>query len=169
MSKYFHITKPEDEDAEDKLLKVRPLIMRLQAKLMELDVPIYVSIDEGLVKFTRRLGIKQYMPAKPDKFGIKLWLLPNVDMYYVSRFDVYLGKNRVDNELFLQKALGHYVVWTLGEPYLDCHRHFFYDNFFCPPREVPAESRHIQLFDNTIKSGGLPARSKAAEIGARRD
>ena len=27
-------------------------------------------------------------------------------------------------------CLGYYVVWTLGESYLDDHRHFFFDNFF---------------------------------------
>jgi len=32
--------------------------------------------------------------------------------------------------MFQLKGLGYYVVWTLGEPYLDDHRHFFFDNFF---------------------------------------
>jgi len=32
--------------------------------------------------------------------------------------------------LFRRKGLGYYVVWTLGEPYLDNNRHFFFDNFF---------------------------------------
>ena len=70
------------------------------------------------------------MPLKPDKFGIKVWMLADADNYYVPRFQVYLGKNRTNSELFQRKGLGYYVVWTLGEPYLDNHRHFFFDNFF---------------------------------------
>ena len=71
------------------------------------------------------------MLLKPDKFGIKVWLLADADTYYVPGFQVYLGKNKTNNELFRQKGLGFYVIWTLGEPYLDNHRHFFFDNFFC--------------------------------------
>ena len=42
----------------------------------------------------------------------------------------------------------YYVVWTLGEPYLDDHRHFFFDNFFTSTDLMPdLESR------NTYASG----------------
>ena len=66
---------------------------------------------------------------KPDKFGIKVWMLADADNYYVPRFQVYLGKNRTNSELFQRKGLGYYGAWTLGEPYLDNHCHFFFDNF----------------------------------------
>jgi len=84
-----------------------------------------ITVDEGLVKFNGRLSFKQYMPMKLDKFGIKVWLLADADAYYIPRFQVYLGKNRTNNDLFRRKGLAYYVVCTLGEPYLDNHRHFF--------------------------------------------
>jgi hypothetical protein len=31
------------------------------------------SIDEGMIAFKGRLSFKQYLPAKPTKFGIKVW------------------------------------------------------------------------------------------------
>ena len=49
-------------------------------------------MDEGLVKFNGRLSFKQYMPMKPDKFGIKVWMLADADNYHVPRFQVYLEK-----------------------------------------------------------------------------
>ena len=57
--------------------------------------------------------------------------LPQIQMYWDS--DEFIGvegfKKTIPkqsfNELFRQKGLGFYVVWTLGEPYLDNHRHFF--------------------------------------------
>lgn len=57
-------------------------------------------------------------------------LAADADTYYVPRFQVSLGKNRTNSDLFRRKGLGYYVVWTLGEPYLDNNRHFFFDNFF---------------------------------------
>ena len=67
---------------------------------------------------------------KPDKFDIKVWMLADADNYYVPQFQVYLGKNRTNSELFQRKGLGYYGVWTLRKPYLDNHCLFFFDNFF---------------------------------------
>ena len=131
LGKYLHLVDPGDEDANDVLCKVRSLVTLLEDKFADAYIPgKNVSVDEGLVKFNGRLSFKQYMPMKPDKFGIKVWMLADADNYYVPRFQVYLGKNRTNSELFQLKGLGYYVVWTLGEPYLDDHRHFFFDNFF---------------------------------------
>ena len=129
--KYLHLVDPTSEDRNDLHCKVRPLVTRLERGFAEAYTPgKNITVDEGLVKFNGRLSFKQYMPMKPDKFGIKVWLLADADTYYVPRFQVYLGKNRTNSELFQRKGLGYYVVWTLGEPYLDNNRHFFFDNFF---------------------------------------
>ena len=131
LGRYLHLVDPNDEDPADLLCKVRSLVTLLEQRFADAYIPgKKVSVDEGLVKFNGRLSFKQYMPMKPDKFGIKVWMLADADNYYVPRFQVYLGKNRTNSELFQRKGLGYYVVWTLGEPYLDNHRHFFFDNFF---------------------------------------
>ena len=131
LSKYIHLSNPEEENANDKLAKLRPLITLLERKFCEIYIPgKNLSVDEALVKYNGRLSFKQYMPAKPSKFGIKVWLLADADTYFVPRFQVYLGKGREESQLFREKGLGHYVVWTLSEPYLNRHRHIFVDNFF---------------------------------------
>ena len=131
LGKYFHIANPNTEDRTDLLSKVHPLVSLLEQKFAEAYIPgKNITVDEGLVKFNGRLSFKQYMPMKPDKFGIKVWLLADVDSYYIPRFQVYLGKNHTNNDLFRRKGSGYYIVWTLGEPYLDNYRHFFFDNFF---------------------------------------
>ena len=33
----------------------------------------------------------------PNKFGIKVWMLADFKTYFVSRFQVYLGKQETDN------------------------------------------------------------------------
>ena len=41
-------------------------------------------VDEGMVKFKGRLFFKQYMPKKPVKYGIKLWMAAHSKTGYTS-------------------------------------------------------------------------------------
>ena len=108
LSKYLHIADPTSEDPADLLCKVQPLVDRLEQKFAASYVPVKkIMVDEGLVKFNGRLSFKQHMPTKPDKFSIKVWLLADADTYYVPRFQVYLGKDRTNNDLFTRKGLGY--------------------------------------------------------------
>lgn len=102
------IANPNTEDRTDLLSKVFPLVSLLEQKFAKAQIPSKnITVDEGLVKFNGRLSFKQYMPMKPDKFGIKVWLLANADLYYVPLFQVYLGKNDTNNDLFCCKGLGY--------------------------------------------------------------
>ena len=66
---------------------------------------------------------------KPEKLGIKVWLLADADTY-VPQFQVYLSQNQTNSELFQGKGLCYYIVWTLGEPHINNNWHFFLDTFF---------------------------------------
>lgn len=48
---------------------------------------------------------------KPDKFGIKVWMLADADNYYVTRFQVYLEKK--SHEQWIVSAQGFGVLWRL--------------------------------------------------------
>ena len=53
--------------------KIRPIVDRLQTAFPHFYVPEKdVSIDETMVAFTGRLQFKQYIPIKPQKYGIKV-------------------------------------------------------------------------------------------------
>lgn len=45
-----------------------------------------------MIGFKGRLSFRQYMPAKPTKYGIKVWMAANSSNSYVLNFSVYLGK-----------------------------------------------------------------------------
>ncbi|GBN80578.1 hypothetical protein AVEN_108227-1 [Araneus ventricosus] len=51
-----------------------------------------MSVDEPMIKYKGRLGIIQYMPKKPTKRGIKIWMLCDSSFGYVYDFDDYCGK-----------------------------------------------------------------------------
>ena len=45
-----------------------------------------------MVPYRGRLGIKQYMPNKPVKYGMKIYAIANVVSSYIRKWHVYLGR-----------------------------------------------------------------------------
>lgn len=85
-----------------------------------------LSVDEAMIPFKGRSTLKQYMPQKPVKRGIKVWALADAINGFVSMFQVYTGKQGNT----VQKGLGANVVTTLTKPYVNTFRHVYFDNFF---------------------------------------
>ena len=50
------------------------------------------SIDEAMVGFKGRSSLKQYVPKKPTKRGIKVWCRSDSKNGYTCAFQVYTGK-----------------------------------------------------------------------------
>jgi len=112
----------------DKLFKVRPLICHLQTMYSSLECPSrHLSIDESMIAFKGRSGMKQYMPMKPIKRGFKVWALADSASGYLINFEIYTGKN--SNNL-TEFGLGENVVLNLSQ-YLEMKFHcIYFDNFF---------------------------------------
>lgn len=62
-----------------------------------------------MIKWTGRLSFKQYLPAKPIKRGIKVWMRCDSENAFLTDFDIYLGKGTANSE----HGLGHDVVTKL--------------------------------------------------------
>ena len=86
-----------------------------------------LSIDEAMIKFKGRHFIKQYMPNKPDKWGIKVYYIADAKTGYLLKGNIYLGKKESTNKDFL---LGEQVVLNLAKEYENQYHHIFFDNFF---------------------------------------
>lgn len=54
---------------------------------------LFISIDEGLHGFKGLAPMKQYLPAKPDKHGLKYYALCASETGYMFNFFWYLGKS----------------------------------------------------------------------------
>ena len=64
---------PRGVDGHDRLGKVRPLIDYLSGRFADVYHPhCEVAVDEAMIKFQGRSSLKQYMPMKPVKRGIKV-------------------------------------------------------------------------------------------------
>ncbi|XP_044023761.1 piggyBac transposable element-derived protein 3-like [Siniperca chuatsi] len=52
-----------------------------------------VCVDEQLVPFRGRCGFRQYIPSKPAKYGIKIWVTCDVATSYAWKMQIYTGKS----------------------------------------------------------------------------
>ena len=67
---------------------IRPLLSRVNNLRLKNYSPHHeFSIDEAMIKFRGRLGFRQYMPAKPTKYGSEL----TQHNGYINEFNVYVG------------------------------------------------------------------------------
>ena len=72
-----------------------------------------LTVDEQLFPTKAKCRFTQYVLNKPDKFGIKFWILADLETKYCLNIIPYLEKDetRVD-------SLGTHVVMQLMEPYI---------------------------------------------------
>lgn len=86
-----------------------------------------ISIDEQLFPSKARCRFTQYMPNKPDKFGIKFWLASDLQSKFIINGFPYLGKDETRQSSI---PLSEFVVLKLIEPFTGAGRNVTTDNFF---------------------------------------
>ena len=79
-----------------------------------------------MIKFLGKSSLKQYMPKKPIKRGIKVWVLGDSSNGYFSRLEVYTGKKGNT----VEKDLGSRVVKELTKDFQHKWYRVYFDNFF---------------------------------------
>ena len=73
----------------DKLAPIRSLWDMWTKRLQEAFVPYEnVTVDEQLVKFRGRCPFRQYIPSKPGKYGIKVWVCADSKTIYAYNMQV---------------------------------------------------------------------------------
>ena len=81
------------------------------------------------MKFKGRLEFRQYLPAKPTKWGVKVWVLAESDTGYQSKFLVYTGRAPGGQE----RGLIHGVVTDLVDHLYGQYTQVYFDNFYTSP------------------------------------
>ena len=67
---------PRGQPGHDRSFKVRPMISSMvEAWQDAYDIEKSVSVDECMIAFKGRVSMRQYMPKKPSKWGLKGWVL----------------------------------------------------------------------------------------------
>ena len=73
--------------------KIQPVLDQLREVFRSVYCPSQnVSVDEAMIPFKGRSTLKEYMPLKPVKRGIKVWALSDAVNGYLLEFEVYTGR-----------------------------------------------------------------------------
>ena len=116
----------------DKLRKIRFLIDAFSSRCMELYNPHpQISIDESMIGTKCRLSFIQYLPKKPVKWGIKVWVCADAVNGYIYTFDVYCGANSTNAAS--PNGIAYGVVFKLIEPCLQKGYTVYMDNYYSSP------------------------------------
>ncbi len=135
--RYLHLVdsslqKKKGEDGYDPLYKVRPLLEHFSAVFPCFYQPEQqLLVDEMMVGTRCRISFLQYLPKKPTKFGIKIFINSEARTGYVLSFQVYTGKVASNEEG--NKGVGHRVVMDLLDSFLGRKHWVFVDNFYSSP------------------------------------
>lgn len=113
---------------KDKLAPIRDLFNVVDLNLSRTYSPgETLTIDEQLVPYRGRCPFKQYIPSKPDKYGMKMfWLCDSVTGYPLKGIP-YLGKERNSKPAV---GLAHQIVRELCRRYERTYRIITADNYF---------------------------------------
>jgi hypothetical protein len=98
---YEHIQK--GDLGYDKLRQVRWFVDEIRnACMKKWSLGKFLTIDEMMVRYKGSYyPIRQYMPKKLEKWGIKFWILVDLASKFIYCFEVYCGKN-VEAEVRVQ-------------------------------------------------------------------
>lgn len=143
--RYIHVVdnslqKKKGEDGYDPLFKVRPLTDHLSAVFPQYYHPgRHLSIDEMMIGTRCKISFLQYLPKKPTKFGIKVFVNSESKSGYVLTFQIYTGKSTKKKEesegsQSISNPVSYDVVFDLLEPYLGKGHWVFMDNYYSSPK-----------------------------------
>jgi hypothetical protein len=78
----------------DKLYKLRWMLDEVRSRFRAMWSPNQqMTVDEGMLMYKGKYcPIRQYMPKKPVRFGIKIWVAADALSKYLWDFEVYYGK-----------------------------------------------------------------------------
>nr|XP_045590883.1 piggyBac transposable element-derived protein 4-like [Procambarus clarkii] len=106
---------------KDRIVKLRTIITYLTTKFGTYYVPNKaLSLDEGTMSWRGRLSFKVYYPNKPDKYGVKLYMLAEAGTGYIIDFEVNAGVGKTIVE----------TVMALMRPLLNKGYHLYMDNYY---------------------------------------
>lgn len=143
------------QDNTDKIYKVRPLSDTLNRRFKECySTTRRVSVDESMILFKGRSSLKQYNPLKPIKRGYKLWCIADQNAY-ISKFDVYQGKNEQLEQEFKEYGLGERVVLSLTKSDWNKNKIIYADNYF-----LSIHLLETLLLKNTLACGTIRSSRK---------
>lgn len=121
-----------------------------------------VAIDEGMIPWRGNLSFRVFNHDKPDKYGIKPFLLCDAENGYCCQFELYVGKR--DN--VSEKGATYDLVMRLMQRYLHGGYQLYVDNFYTSPQLFMDLYCHNTGATGTLRTNrkGVPNEIKSAKL-----
>lgn len=133
--RFLHLTSNDNMDPGDKLWKIRPFVDKIKGKCRRYFVAEKdLAFDESMVKYYGKHSCKQFLRAKPIRFGYKVWCL-NTIMGYLIDFEIYQGKS-VTPDVGIERNFGKAaaplvkMIEELPDNLKSLPFSFYFDNLF---------------------------------------
>ena len=141
----------EERKKIDKFAAIHEIWSYFQGNLQNCYTPgSNVTVDEQLLGFRGKCSFRQYMPKKPDKYGLKFWLCVDVDSHYVFNAFPYTGRQPMEKR---QSHIGARVVLELLKPLYGTNRNVTMDNFFTSvPLAKELQAKNLSLIGTLRKN-----------------
>lgn len=153
---HFHDNTTDDAQDADKLRKITPVLTHLRDALRTIPKEESLCVDEQIVPFKGRSGLKMYNPNKPHKWGYKIWVLSGASGFSYD-FEVYTGGGVQVNATEVDCGASSNVVVRLCRTVTsDVGHKMYFDNYFTSLKLLEQlELRKIQSV-GTVRLNRLP-------------
>jgi DNA excision repair protein ERCC-6 len=164
IKKYIHFSDNDSTNVlNNRFAKVQPLLDHLNSVLIQFGILYkFLSVDEEMVRFHGRHTCKQYMRAKPIKWGFKQWVVSD-SLGYPYHVSPYQGASL----LIKDKPLGYRVVMSKVDviaQFSDLRSHeLFMDNFFT------SYDLLRDLHDRGLRASGIIRNNRICRVPLKRD
>uniref|UniRef100_A0A3B4UI05 PiggyBac transposable element-derived protein domain-containing protein n=1 Tax=Seriola dumerili TaxID=41447 RepID=A0A3B4UI05_SERDU len=118
-----------DDAKKDKLWKLRPWLQKLQEQFLCIPPEECHAVDEMMVPFKGKSHLCVYMPAKPHKWGFKIWASAGQSGFLYD-FDVCQGAENPDKEKSDVGVTGDVVLKMTSTLPTGKNHKVFADNYF---------------------------------------
>ena len=113
----------------------------------------YCTVDESLLSFRGRCGFKQYIPNKPSKYGIKLFVLADNDTSYSVKSIAYTGAGTFVDQAHMDVPVPTKAVLGLVDCIEGTNRNVTTDNYYTSiPLAKELKSRKLTLVGTLKKN-----------------
>jgi len=135
ISRFIHFSDNNTE-SNNKLNKILLLISYFNSKWESMSLRTnYFTVDETMIPYRGRLSIKQYIPSKPVKYGVKVYAVSTASLGYILKWHIYTGKtglkiNEIITDLLYNLPKFSHIFFDSHFTSLKIIKHLSYLGFF---------------------------------------
>lgn len=130
----LHFSNNDEKIPRDRLSKIQIPFQEITKNVKDAMIPFEnLEIDESLVLWKGRLSFKQFIKTKRHWFGIKIFVICDVETDFILNILIYTGSTTEYKKTDPSLGISGAVVNTLMKPYLKKGHKLFIDNWYTSP------------------------------------